>query len=554
MPSDKSPGMDGFTVEFYKEFWDVLGKLLHKSALYSFDQGLLTPSQRRGLVRLLPKPGRHPFSVKNWKPITLLCVDYKIITKALASRLSVVLNDVLHHDQRGFTRDHYIGNNVMEIYSLIANAQVEDEEGMLILLDIEKAFDSVSWDFMHKVMETFGFPPSFCQWIKIIYQEKEIRILNNGHASESIFPTNGVAQGCCISPLLFVLTIEALACSIYQNVDIVGYSVGGIHKKLALLTDDMILSLKVHQSSFDAVLCTLMDFAKVSNLAVNQSKSQVIAIGNDRLASQLVNVGQFQWIEDLSFKYLGVEIPVRNTPYFVYLQKLVADIFGYLDSVLLLRNHFEHVLQGRILNVHTFVASKLMYYFSLAPSPLHAFMKHLQTQLNNYVWSYQKHMASFQLLSLPHNLGGLNMYSVERQNCSLKLKWVLRLVHTKDQFWKCYVDSCFHFPIDLLLKFNITKAKLSSLLKPGAVLPTFWLDALGIWFSCHFWSAKGCDGNVLLAFNSAIPSACVFNANLMQEYHSWGIYTIQDFLDARSTFSMDEAWSLKVYYIQMAIT
>ena len=261
MQSNKSPGMDGFTVEFYKEFWDVLGILLHRAALYSFEQGILTPSQRKGLVCLLPKPGRNPLELKNWRPITLLCVDYKVITKALASRLSGVLDDVLHHDQRGFIRGRYIGDNVMEIYSLVANAQVEDEEGMLILLDIEKAFDSVSWGFLHKVMETFGFPASFRKWIQIIYQDKEIRILNNGHASESIFPTNGVAQGCGISPLLFILTIEALACSIRQNADIVGYSVGGIHKKLALLADDMILSLKACQSSFDEVLRTLVAFA-----------------------------------------------------------------------------------------------------------------------------------------------------------------------------------------------------------------------------------------------------------------------------------------------------
>ena len=291
----------------------------------------------------------------------------------------------------------------------------------------------------------------------------------------------------------------------------------------------------------------------MSNLAVNQSKSTVIAIGRKRSASQVVNIGQFQWLEDLSFKYLGVEIPVLHNPYFLFLQKPVADIFGYLDSVLMCRNHFDHVLQGRILNIRTFVASKLMYYFSLAPSPSKEFMRCLQNQLNNYVWSYRKHMASFQLLALPHNLGGLNMYSVARQNCSIKLKWVSRLLHTKNEFWKCYVESCFHFPIVIFLKFNMCKNKLHRLIKPGAILPAFWIDVLSIWYSHNYCYAKNCSSDVYLAFNSAIPSPCVFNVSLMQQYHLRGIYTIQDFLDKSPTFSVAEVRLLKVFYLQTAI-
>ena len=549
-----SPGMDGFTVEFYKEFWDILGPLLHKAALCSFEQGILAPSQRRGLVRLLPKLGRNPLSVQSWRPITLLGVDYKVITKVLAARLSVVLNDILHHDQRGFIRGRYIGDNVMEIYSLIANAQVEDEEGMLLLLDIEKAFDSVSWGFLHKVMVTFGFPESFCNWIRIVYREKEIRILNNGHASDSIFPTNGVAQGCGLLPLLFVLTIEALACSIRQNSDIVGYTVGGIHKKLALLADDMILSLKARQSSFDAVLSTLVDFAKVSNLAVNYSKSTGIAIGKNRSAAQVVDLGEFQWLTDLTFKYLGVEVLVFHNPYFAHLQKPVAEIFTYIDSVLLLRNHFDHVLQGCILNVRTFVASKLMYYFSLAPSPSRFFMKRLQNQLNNYVWSYRKHMVSLQLLSLPHHLGGLNMYSVVRQNCSLKLKWISRLLHTQDEFWKCYLVNCFHFPVNVFLKFNMHKRRIHRLLKDDVILPVFWLDVLNIWFDTNFCYAKDCTAEVFLAFNSVIPSSCVFNVKLMQAYHARNIFSVQDFLDKCMLFSVEDAYLMRVAFIHHAIS
>ena len=104
MKVDKSPGMDGLTVSFCRVFWPVVGKLVLASLQYGFQQGHLSPSQCRGIIRLLPKKDRDPHFVKNWRPITLLNVDYKLLTKSLASRLALVLPTLLGSDQRGFVK------------------------------------------------------------------------------------------------------------------------------------------------------------------------------------------------------------------------------------------------------------------------------------------------------------------------------------------------------------------------------------------------------------------------------------------------------------------
>ena len=99
MKVDASPGMDGLTVEFYLQFWHAAGPLLFQSVLFSQQQQNLSPSQRRGLVHLIPKKNKNPFFVKNWRPIMLLNVDYKIISKALALCLAQVLLDLVGQDE-----------------------------------------------------------------------------------------------------------------------------------------------------------------------------------------------------------------------------------------------------------------------------------------------------------------------------------------------------------------------------------------------------------------------------------------------------------------------
>ena len=185
--------------------------------MYSFEQGFLSPSQRRGVVRLIPKKDKNLFEVRNWRPITLLNVDYKILSKSLALRLATILPDLIGSDQRGFVRDRYIGDNVYELYSIISQAESEKKPGILLQLDIEKAFDSVSWTYLVEVLNNFNFPSYFIDSVKALYLHKEIRIINHGRVSNPIYPTNGLAQGDGLSPLLFVLVIETLALTLHNN-------------------------------------------------------------------------------------------------------------------------------------------------------------------------------------------------------------------------------------------------------------------------------------------------------------------------------------------------
>ena len=108
----KSPGEDGFTAEFYMKFFELLASNLVESLNTAYSRGELSISQRRGVVTLIPKADSDTLKLTNWRPITLLNVDYKIASKAIATRIKKVLPQLIHTDQTGFMKDRFIGQNI----------------------------------------------------------------------------------------------------------------------------------------------------------------------------------------------------------------------------------------------------------------------------------------------------------------------------------------------------------------------------------------------------------------------------------------------------------
>ena len=106
-PNNKCPGSDGLTVDFYKFFWDKIKSFLIYSYNYSFENNLLSLDQRRALLVLIPKGTKDKRELKNWRPISLLNVDYKILAKVLAKRLQQVITKIISPDQTGYIKGRY---------------------------------------------------------------------------------------------------------------------------------------------------------------------------------------------------------------------------------------------------------------------------------------------------------------------------------------------------------------------------------------------------------------------------------------------------------------
>ena len=179
-------------------------------------RGTLSFSQRTGLISLLFKKNDR-LDVKNWRPISLLCIDYKILSKVRTNWLKVVLSSVISESQACGVPGRFSGLNVRTLQDVVNFCNRHNTGGAIISLDQEKAFDRVAWGFMLRTLEKMHFGPSFCAWVKLLYTNIFSRVLVNGFVSDAFIITRGVRQGCPLSPLLYIIVAETISSAIKRT-------------------------------------------------------------------------------------------------------------------------------------------------------------------------------------------------------------------------------------------------------------------------------------------------------------------------------------------------
>ena len=142
MKLNKAPGLDGLSVEFYRKFWNSLKKLVTKVFNFNYERGHLSNSQKIGAISLIFKKN-DPLSLDNYRPITLLNTDTKILAYTIAQRLKEVLPSIIHSDQKGYVKNRYIGFNIRQIQDVIDHSEKFNIEGAILFLDFTKAFDAL---------------------------------------------------------------------------------------------------------------------------------------------------------------------------------------------------------------------------------------------------------------------------------------------------------------------------------------------------------------------------------------------------------------------------
>ena len=123
MATEKTPGTDGLPCEFYKVFWKDIGETLTEALNFSYQTGKLAVSQRRGIVKLIPKKDADPNLIKNWRQLTLLNCNYKIASKVIANRIKMVLPELISEDQSGFIKNRCISDNIRTLGGAIKYAE-----------------------------------------------------------------------------------------------------------------------------------------------------------------------------------------------------------------------------------------------------------------------------------------------------------------------------------------------------------------------------------------------------------------------------------------------
>ena len=183
MKNDKHPGNYQITKEFHEFFWDDIKNSLSDSLKKSFISGELSTSQKQAVIKLIEKKDIDKRLIKNWRPIPLLNIDTKLISKVITTRLKKVLNNLISENQIAYLNNRFISEGGRLISDIVEITDLLQIEGILLTVVIEKAFDPVNHLLLVSALEKYGFKNDFIRWTKLLLKNQESCIINGGQTT-----------------------------------------------------------------------------------------------------------------------------------------------------------------------------------------------------------------------------------------------------------------------------------------------------------------------------------------------------------------------------------
>ena len=200
-------------------------------------------------------------------------MDYKIASACIANRMKPCLSKIISYTQTGFVKGRYIGESSLFINDIIETTEDKDIEGILLLLDFEKAFESLEWSFVEKCLRFLGFSEFILNCFTTLYSNVTSTVENNGHLSRFFPVSRGVSQGDPFSLYTFILSIELLSASIKYDPDVKGILLDNSEYVITQYADDSTLTLDNNPESLNKALFLIKIFGECSGLKANFEKN-----------------------------------------------------------------------------------------------------------------------------------------------------------------------------------------------------------------------------------------------------------------------------------------
>jgi len=325
-----APGPDGFGAVFFHSFWDIIKMDVKNAVLEFFTKSWMMPNFNANTLILIPKTPNAD-NISQYRPIALANFKYKIISKILADRIATIMPIIISLEQKGFIQGRQIKDCICLASEAINLLDKKSYGGNLAFkVDIAKAFDTIEWPFLLKVMHAYGFSNLLCNWIKVILESASLSISINGSQNGYFNCKRGVQQGDPLSPLLFCTAEDVLSRSITKLVqegklELISSSRHHQLPSHILYADDVMIFCKGKLSSVQALKDLFLTYAGCSGQHINPSKSTIFSgsLSTGRL-NHLVNLLGFN-VGSFPFNYLGVPI-FKGKPKSSHMQPLADKI------------------------------------------------------------------------------------------------------------------------------------------------------------------------------------------------------------------------------------
>ncbi|XP_074297740.1 uncharacterized protein LOC141628504 [Silene latifolia] len=400
IPASNSPGPDGYTSQFFKDSWEILGKDLFYAINNFFSTGKLLKQLNSTNITLIPKIP-NPSSVTDFRPIACCNTIYKCIAKLLCARLGKVLPDIVDCSQGGFIQGRNIVENVLICQDLVRlYRRKSSSPRCLVKIDLRKAYDSVEWDFLHQMLLALKFPQKFIDLV--------MDLKSGGQQPDFHF-----------HPLC-----------------------GAIQLNHLLFADDLLLFSKGDELSITWLLRSFATFSMASGLCLNKDKSEIYFNGMSQGAmSSILQVSGFKR-GMLPFKYLGVPISSRKLTKadgMKLTDKITARIRSWGAK------HLSYA--GRLTLVNSVLSGLHSYWSSIFLIP-NGILNKIDAICRNYLWGGKDSYVSapnvkWENCCTPKEEGGLGLKATKTWNKASLGKYVWWLASKKDHLWVRWVNHVY---------------------------------------------------------------------------------------------------------------
>jgi exonuclease III len=448
-----APGTDGISNKFIEKFWPFLRIPLYRYAQCCYEKGTLTQQFKTAKIRLIPKKGDKT-KIGNWRPISLLNCFYKLISRVLTNRLKKVIDKVTKIGQYGYSSKKQCQEVLIGILSKINKTRRTNNEGILISLDIKKAFDSVSHGFMEEALRFFNFGENYIKWVKLLCTNREACVIFNDNKLGKTFKLKrGNAQGDTISPYLFNICYQILLLKFEFDLQIKDIPVpvqdppnqsirpaptttpvSYCPKRVLAFADDCNLLCSKDPANLIRIKDILNNFATLSGLECNVDKSNLLIFGSGNANNEGMDTHGFR--KKRTLKILGMDIcnDFEDT-----LFKNDENLTRKLNDQVTKWDRFNLSLPGRIEISKTMLYSQLCYLGCFLN-----FSKNSYDKWENIISTFAQGNLRLSKERVFQQCceGGLGLFKLSEFLGSQKATWIMRAEKSIDSEWKKEIHRC----------------------------------------------------------------------------------------------------------------
>ncbi|XP_060195442.1 uncharacterized protein LOC132624727 [Lycium barbarum] len=442
---ESAGGSDGFTGVFYQACWEIIGEDV-TNMVKAFFCGVELPKfvTHTNLVLLPKKEMVNTFS--DMRPISLSNFVNKIFSRLIHERLVSKLSDIISLNQSGFVKDRSIVENILLTQEIVSDIRLRTKDANVIIkLDMEKAYDRVSWLFLTKVLRQMGFSEKMIDMVYRIVNNNWYSVLVNGQQQGFFQSTRGVKKGDPLSPTLFILAGEVLTRSLnalHQNIQFKGFGMPKWSPKVNHLAyaDDMIIFTSADVVSLQKIMGILKNYEQTSGQKINMDKS-VVCMHNNVPGDISITVEIVTGINRKEFPFMYLGCPIyhcrRKKEFFNSLiLKIMNRLQGWKGKMLSFGGRaifIKHVLQS--MPIHMLSAF----------NPPSGIIRQIHKMFAQFFWSNtigckSRHWVAWNNLCVPTTEGSLGFRSFHDVSLALfcKLWWNFR---TKTTLWSAYMTN-----------------------------------------------------------------------------------------------------------------